>query len=128
MNISEGRVQKTEVTFRGESFNVTSGCPSKNPEVLRWFSFPNFVTVHCQNLNFTNIIGPKSTSIDVLVSFTMFHLLTMSRRGKLFTSVCSLYILYLYTCKFYISFLNLPLLLVIRSSKKRSTFELTKAA
>jgi len=32
---SQGRVQKTEVNFRGESFNVTSGCPSKNPEVLR---------------------------------------------------------------------------------------------
>jgi len=37
--ISQGRVQKTEVSFRGETFNVTSGCPSKNPEVLRWHEF-----------------------------------------------------------------------------------------
>jgi len=36
---SQGRVQKTEVIFRGESYNVTSGCPSKNPEVLRWHEF-----------------------------------------------------------------------------------------
>ena len=34
-NTFQGRVQKTEVSFRGESYNVTSGCPSKNPEVLR---------------------------------------------------------------------------------------------
>jgi hypothetical protein len=26
---------KEEVQFRGESYNVTTGCPSKNPEVLR---------------------------------------------------------------------------------------------
>ena len=45
VDTSQGRVQKTEVNFRGESFNVTSGCPSKNPEVLRW-SFPPNVQVH----------------------------------------------------------------------------------
>ena len=31
-----GRVEKVEVQLRGESYNVTAGCPSKNPEVLRW--------------------------------------------------------------------------------------------
>jgi len=39
LTLSQGRVQKTEVSFRGETFNVTSGCPSKNPEVLRWHEF-----------------------------------------------------------------------------------------
>ena len=43
-NTFQGRVQKTEVIFRGESYNVTSGCPSKNPEVLR-SSFSHSFTV-----------------------------------------------------------------------------------
>ena len=34
--LAHGRVQKEEVIFRGEHYNITTGCPSKNPEVLRY--------------------------------------------------------------------------------------------
>merc|ERR1712071_261266 len=60
--------KKVEVSFQGKGYNVTSGCPSKNPEVLRWHQFCTALWGEvrvCANrgLGVTRTLVPKYSNI-----------------------------------------------------------------
>ena len=92
---SKGRAQKTEVNFRGELFNVTSGCPSKNPEVLRCSSsLFYFVTSSCISSQVLLLSWPLS--YNLLLTFFQTGILIPGFRWHEFctvlygdTTVCS---------------------------------------